>query len=422
MRRAPRVYFSTCSTGLARDVAALLLRLGIVARLRVSLGVPGTRPVHTVDVSGAVFLGRFVGMVGGYGPRAAPVAVLAQRLANTKANTNVDTVPIEAFDSVRAHMLARGITMRAMAQMRGTTYGGLSQFRFAPSRALISEYADLLSASDLDRMATSDLFWDRVIDVVPLIEEEDVYDLTVPGPSSWLSDGVVSHNSGAIEQDADMILLIYREEVYDSNTTKKGIAEIDLVKHRNGEIGTFVLTFQGQFTRFANYAPDAYAEGVLQVSRLIRAVIDTGALRHNVRKIRERARGARLMAVVKANAYGHGLVPTALALAEVDAFAVARLEEGLALRAQGVTQPIVLLEGVFAAEQLLEAARARLRPRGARCPADRAAGAGPRPPPVRALGQDRHRHEPPRVSAERVSRRRSSGCAGSSPRPSRSAC
>jgi replicative DNA helicase len=70
--------------------------------------------------------------------------------------------------------------------------------------------------------------------------------------------------SGSIEQDADMILLIYREEVYDRNTTKKGIAEIDLVKHRNGEIGTFILTFQGQFTRFANYVPDSYADGVLR--------------------------------------------------------------------------------------------------------------------------------------------------------------
>jgi replicative DNA helicase len=70
--------------------------------------------------------------------------------------------------------------------------------------------------------------------------------------------------SGSIEQDADMILLIYREEVYDRNTTKKGIAEIDLVKHRNGEIGTFVLTFQGMYTRFANYVPDSYADGVLR--------------------------------------------------------------------------------------------------------------------------------------------------------------
>jgi replicative DNA helicase len=70
--------------------------------------------------------------------------------------------------------------------------------------------------------------------------------------------------SGSIEQDADMILLIYREEVYDRQTTKKGMAEIDLVKHRNGEIGTFVLTFQGQFTRFANYVPDSYADGVMR--------------------------------------------------------------------------------------------------------------------------------------------------------------
>jgi replicative DNA helicase len=70
--------------------------------------------------------------------------------------------------------------------------------------------------------------------------------------------------SGSLEQDADMILLIYRDEVYDRNTTKKGIAEIDLVKHRNGEIGMFLLTFQGQYTRFANYVSDSYAEGVLR--------------------------------------------------------------------------------------------------------------------------------------------------------------
>jgi len=70
--------------------------------------------------------------------------------------------------------------------------------------------------------------------------------------------------SGAIEQDADLILLIYREEVYEKNTTKKGIAEIDVAKHRNGEIGPFLLTFQGAYSRFVNYASEAYAEGVLR--------------------------------------------------------------------------------------------------------------------------------------------------------------
>jgi replicative DNA helicase len=70
--------------------------------------------------------------------------------------------------------------------------------------------------------------------------------------------------SGSLEQDADMILLIYREEVYDRNTPKKGLAEIELAKHRNGEIGTILLTFQGAYSRFVNYAPDSFAEGVLR--------------------------------------------------------------------------------------------------------------------------------------------------------------
>ncbi|MGC8521902.1 MAG: alanine racemase [Steroidobacteraceae bacterium] len=96
------------------------------------------------------------------------------------------------------------------------------------------------------------------------------------------------------------------------------------------------------------------------MSRLIRAVIDGAAMRHNVEVIRARAPGARVMAVVKANAYGHGLVQTALALAGVDAFAVARLEEGVRLRERGVRAPIVLLEGVFTREQLRAASHFEL--------------------------------------------------------------
>jgi replicative DNA helicase len=180
-----------------------------------------------------------------------------------EANTNVDTLPHEAFAEVRSAMRARGITARAMASLRGTSYGGSSHFRFAPSRAVFAHYSALLAAPALAVWAESDLFWDRVTAIVPDGEEE-VFDLTVPGPASWLADGIVSHNSGALEQDADMILLIYRDEVYDKNTTKKGIAEIDLAKHRNGETGTFLLTFQGQYTRFVNYAPDSYAEGILR--------------------------------------------------------------------------------------------------------------------------------------------------------------
>jgi len=92
------------------------------------------------------------------------------------------------------------------------------------------------------------------------------------------------------------------------------------------------------------------------VTGLIRAVIDGRALRANLQQLRKLAPGRRVMAVVKANAYGHGLVPTALSLADADAFAVARIEEATLVRAVGVRAPIVLLEGVFDAAQLAEAA------------------------------------------------------------------
>ncbi len=64
--------------------------------------------------------------------------------------------------------------------------------------------------------------------------------------------------SGAIEQDADLIVFIYREEVYNPETPKKGLADISIAKQRNGPIGDFLLTFVGRYTKFENFVPDAY--------------------------------------------------------------------------------------------------------------------------------------------------------------------
>jgi replicative DNA helicase len=65
--------------------------------------------------------------------------------------------------------------------------------------------------------------------------------------------------SGAIEQDADLILFIYRDEVYNHDTPRKGIADINIAKQRNGPTGEFSLTFLGQFTKFENYMPEVEA-------------------------------------------------------------------------------------------------------------------------------------------------------------------
>lgn len=96
--------------------------------------------------------------------------------------------------------------------------------------------------------------------------------------------------------------------------------------------------------------------------RPIVARIDTAALSHNLMVARRRAGSARLLAVVKANGYGHGLARVAQALRAADGYAVLSLDEAATLRAQGLNHPIVLLEGFFHPDEIPEIARRRLTP------------------------------------------------------------
>lgn len=246
------VFFSTSSRGLAFDVAALLARVGVRARIR-RLEQASGNPLFTTVVSGADQLLRFLDRVGAFGPRVEPARELRELVTQTTPNTNVDTLPRAVFSRVRKTMQAQGLTQRAMAAARGTSYGGSSHFRFAPSRGL-SEYAEILDDDILREQASSDLFWDRVVEILPAGEEE-VFDLTVPGPSNWLADGIVSHNSGAIEQDADLVLFLYREKPKEGeeNPQERSIGtvtEIIVGKNRNGPIGTVELVFLEPYMRF----------------------------------------------------------------------------------------------------------------------------------------------------------------------------
>jgi alanine racemase len=92
------------------------------------------------------------------------------------------------------------------------------------------------------------------------------------------------------------------------------------------------------------------------MTRATHARVDTDALRHNLTQARKAAPGRRVMACIKANGYGHGMVEAARALSGADAFAVACIEEALEIRSAGLGHPVVLLEGVQAASSL-EAAR-----------------------------------------------------------------
>ena len=106
-------------------------------------------------------------------------------------------------------------------------------------------------------MSTSE-YWDEIVSITPDGEDE-VYDLTVEGLHNFVANDIVVHNS--IEQDADIVMFIYREEMYDQNTDKKGIAELHIAKHRNGPVGMVPMRFEANTTRFLDLTyrtPDGY--------------------------------------------------------------------------------------------------------------------------------------------------------------------
>jgi replicative DNA helicase len=259
---ASKIAFSTNSPQLAEDVSNLLLRFGIHSRIRKIEQGKNYNPMFNVEISGLENQKLFLDHIGAFGEKVEQANDLSLYLQNKTSNTNVDTIPNEIFDKVKLLLRERGISQRKMASMRGTSYGGSAHFNFAPSRKVLSEYANILESEELKKWAESDLFWDEVINIQSL-GEETVYDLTVLEEHNWIANGILSHNSGAIEQDADIVSFIYRPEYYqiledEDGNSLKGIGEIIIAKHRNGALEDVRLKWDGQYALFSNLDDDAF--------------------------------------------------------------------------------------------------------------------------------------------------------------------
>jgi replicative DNA helicase len=249
-----RVYYATSSEQLARDVQDLLLRIGICATLRLIPQKRG-RPQHHVDVTGTPDQKEFILRVWAAGDRRERQALaLADRLGVTRARTNRDIVPAQVWSTlVEPARTAAGVTTRQLQAALETSYCGSTLYKHNLGRGRAERVAGIVGSDELRRLATSDVYWDR-IDSIEADGEEEVYDLTVDRLHNFVGNGVITHNS--IEQDADLVMFIYRDEYYNDESEREGIADLIISKHRNGGLGTVELAFQKEFPRFMSYAGD----------------------------------------------------------------------------------------------------------------------------------------------------------------------
>ena len=158
-----------------------------------------------------------------------------------------------AWDEVRG-LLENRVSVGDDSSLSAVANGGTVTMT-RPPQSRLEEVISALDTHDLDMMAMNDLYWDRIVS----IEEdgvEEVFDATVVGAHNFVANGVTVNNS--IEQDADMVILLHREDVYDKESPRAGEADVIVAKHRNGPTKTIVVAFQGHYSRFANMALEGF--------------------------------------------------------------------------------------------------------------------------------------------------------------------
>jgi replicative DNA helicase len=181
----------------------------------------------------------------------AALAQCRQWVEARTANTNRDVIPAQVWrQMVVPVMQAAGVTTRELQRGIGMSYMGTSLYKQNVSRERMGRVAAAVGGHpELTALAQSDIYWDRVVSITP-DGEENVYDLTVPGLSNFVANDFILHNS--IEQVADIVMFIYREDMVKEDSERKNIADVIVAKHRNGPTDTVPLYFNKELTKFAD--------------------------------------------------------------------------------------------------------------------------------------------------------------------------
>jgi replicative DNA helicase len=250
-------YYATSSYKLAIDVQTLLLRLGINATLKIVPQLGKGRNQYHVKITGKPDLELFIQKVGAVGKyKLGSLQQICEYLENFIHNTNRDTIPKDVWKKlVVPAMQSAELTTRKLHSNIGISYCVSTLYKANLSREIALKVAEVVQSNELLALAQSDIYWDEIV-AIEYSGEEEVFDLTVPSLHNFIANNIVVHNS--IEQDADLVIMLYRDDYYNSDSPDRGIAEVIVAKHRNGPTGTVKLLFDPQFTKFKNLARSGY--------------------------------------------------------------------------------------------------------------------------------------------------------------------
>ena len=180
--------------------------------------------------------------------------VASSRHTGPDVDPRRDSIPREVWDYIERKGLLVNGSMRAhdlIERLGESAGGGPRVYAEGVSRSLMCRIADAMPDQFLADLGLSDVLWDEIVAIQPR-GEAPVYDATVTGTHNFVAGDIVVHNS--IEQDADIVLFIYRDELYNPESDQRGLAEIIIAKHRNGPVGSTRLVFHGDYTSFENAA------------------------------------------------------------------------------------------------------------------------------------------------------------------------
>ncbi|PTU56559.1 replicative DNA helicase [Cellulosimicrobium cellulans] len=240
-----RIRFSSASRAVVDGVARLLLRFGISTNVR-----PGLDGSFALDIAERDDQRRFLQEIGLEGSQSENAAELLAIVRSKRSASHVDTGPQHVWDVVRDLLVEEGPTaIPRLSVGKGTAGSDDALWRNGLSRHRLGKIAAVLESEELEIMAVNDLLWDEVVSIEPMGEKQ-VYDATVLDGHNFVANGIAAHNS--IEQDADVVILLHREDAYEKESPRAGEADLIVAKHRNGPTDTITVAFQGHYQRFAD--------------------------------------------------------------------------------------------------------------------------------------------------------------------------